>query len=57
LVGSILIDPVEKKDSLSVKEDQVLPEFDVFQTPPEPTATYHSFSFDGLIAISAILQT
>ena len=27
----------------------------VFQTPPDPTATYHSFSFSGFIAISAIL--
>ena len=33
----------------------MVPELEVFHTPPEPTATYHSFSFDGLIAISAIL--
>ena len=32
----------------------VVPELTVFQTPPDPTATYHSFSFSGLIAISAI---
>ena len=32
----------------------VVPELTVFQTPPDPTATYHSFSFSGFIAISAI---
>ena len=29
----------------------VVPELTVFQTPPDPTATYHSFSFSGFIAI------
>ena len=34
---------------------QVVPAFSVFQTPPEPTATYHTFSLVSSIAISAIL--
>ena len=33
----------------------VVPAFSVFHTPPEPTATYQTFSFIGSIAISAIL--
>jgi hypothetical protein len=33
----------------------VVPEFSVFQTPPEPIAMYHRFSFSEEIAISAIL--
>ena len=34
--------------------DQVVPEFSVFQTPPDPTATYHTLSLSGWTAISAI---
>ena len=40
---------------LSAKGVHVVPEFSVFQTPPDPTATYHTFSFFGSMAISAIL--
>ena len=34
---------------------QVVPEFVVFQSPPDPTATYHTFSLLWSMAISAIL--
>ena len=34
--------------------DQVVPAFSVFQTPPEPTATYQILSLSGWVTISAI---
>ena len=40
---------------LSVSGVHVVPALVVFQTPPEPTATYQVFSLVGSIAMSAIL--
>ena len=55
LFGSIVTQPVEYEFSSSNKGIHVVPEFRVFHTPPEPTATYHIFSLFESIAISAIL--
>ena len=55
LFGSIVTQPVEYEFSSSNKGIHVVPEFRVFQTPPEPTATYQIFSLFESIAISAIL--
>ena len=46
--------PIEYTACLSNTGVQVVPEFTVFQTPPEPTATYQTLLFSGCTAISAI---
>src|SRR5688572_10140463 len=54
LVGSIEISPIEYEGWSSKTALQVVPAFVVFQTPPEPAATYQVLRSRGCTAISAI---
>ena len=55
LDGSNVIHPVEYEDCLSKMGFHVVPALLVFQTPEDPVATYHTFSFSGWVLMSAIL--
>src|SRR6056297_79635 len=52
--GSSVMAPIEYESCPSKIGFQVVPELTVFQTPPEPTATYQTLGLSGCSAISAI---
>ena len=52
--GSIATDPIEYEGWSSNVGVHVIPAFDVFQTPPDPTATYQVAGSSGWTAMSAM---